>query len=230
VTPESIRKIQNGEVFSYDEPAADKALSEVVAEMLAEEPPTSKKVKATRLARPELAETAESPQTNVPLTQRPHVDFNELVEWLVVHPGATHAEIGAAYGRPAGWFSTIVVTSEFQDAMGPRRAEIDNPGVTTTLEERFQALVVRSVDILQSKLSVANPDPLLTLEAAKLGVRALGLGNAGRDTKPVEGGQSLETLADRLTALVVNRRGGSIGAVPAATEFVEDVTPKAKEV
>ena len=212
-------------------------IAQLLREQQADDEASGTSTKRTRKAKlgktvaevPDEAAAETSPQTNFQLAQRPVVNFDELIEWLIAHPGASHAEIGAAYGRTAGWFSTVLVMEEFQLAINPRRAEINNPAVTSTIEQRFQALLVRSIDVLQTKISVPSPNAEFSLEVAKLGVRALGLGAAGRDTQPQSPGHSLESLADRLTGLIVNRQKGSaIGSVPQATELVEDVTPKDK--
>lgn len=167
----------------------------------------------------------QTPAVLVPLAERKGYTNEELVQWILDHPGCTHAEIGAAYGRTAGWFSTVLVTDDFQEALAPARAAIRDPSITATMEQRFAGLLVRSVDVLQVKLSGANPDASLVMEAAKLGVRALGLGNAGRDAPAQSAPQSLESLADRLTGLITNRtKGSGIGSVPQAT--VIDVQAK----
>ena len=223
-------------MFDYQEPAPTVGVPDPLVQILeeqyregAEAAGKTKKVKAGRTIVEVPAKPADSPQTNLPaLSERPKVNFEELVQWILAHPGATHAEIGQAYGRPAGWFSTVLVMAEFQAALDPFRSEITDPAIIATIDERLQALMLRSVDVLQAKLSVASPGDAPVLEAAKIGVRALGLGNAGREGPTQAAPQSLEAMADRLTALVVNRqRGAGIGQVPGRpTEVVEDVTPK----
>lgn len=229
--------IQNGQVFNYEEQPQqsfadllqetfDQKIDQETGEILPA-PSKVKKVKAgkTFIEVPVQAEPA--PQTNFQVAARPSVDIPQLIEWILAHPGTTHAEISSAYGRPAGWFSTVLVMEEFQAAIGPHRAAILNPDITSTIQERFQALLIRSAGILQTKLSVANPNDLLVLETAKLGVRALGLGMAGQQGPAVSAPQSLESIADRLTNLITSRKKGSaIGHVPAATEVILDVKVK----
>ena len=237
-------RIQEGQVFNYEEPVEVQELP-TFADLLQEtfsqtiDPETgeilpgkpaakTRKVKAGKTFI-EVPEKLDTPQTNFTATVRPTVDIPTLVEWILAHPGATHAEIGNAYGRPAGWFSTVLVMEEFQEAISPHRAAILNPDITSTIQERFQALLIRSAGILQTKLAVPNPNDLLVLETAKLGVRALGLGMAGQQGPAAPPPQSLESLADRLTNLITSRKKGSaIGHVPAATEVILDV--KVKEV
>jgi hypothetical protein len=59
-------------------------------------------------------------------------------------------------------------------------------------------------------------------------VRALGLGNAGREGPTVAAPQTLESLASRLEGLITSKaQGSAIGSVPGKVlEVVEDVTPK----
>lgn len=237
MTPDTLKTIQEGKVFQYDEPVAPKE-SDPVAALLhdtvisqADPAPTKRKVKAgkTTIELEVVPETlATAPATNFQVAARPRVDFQSLIEWLIAHPGASHAEIGAAYGRNAGWFSSVLVMEEFQTALAPVRSQVDNPSVTSTLEERFQALLVRGLDVLQTKLAVPNPDVTLALEAGKLSVRALGLGASGRDNAPPPAPQPLATLADRLAELGREKRGQAIGAVP-AKEVVDVVSREVKE-
>ena len=206
----------------------DPETGEILAQLAAEGQP----LKAVKLGRTTAiiaappAPLEPSPQTLIPLSERPRIDFAELVQWILAHPGATHAEISTAYGRPAGWFSTVLVLPEFQAALEPFRGQVTDPAIVSTIQERLQALMLRSVDVLHTKLSNPNASDAIAIEAGKLASRALGLGNPGREAPPAEK-TNLESLADRLTALIVNRKGQGIGSVP-AKELVEDVTPKVK--
>lgn len=231
MTPDTIRKIQDGKVFDYTEKQemAASTQADPIVQLLEEQYKEEQSAGTVAGKRKGMGKTLVAPPPQpetvalVPLADRPKVDLGQLVQWIVDHPGATHAEIGTAYGRPAGWFATVMVTQEFLQAMEPRRQEISNPAVTNTIQERFQALLLRSVDVLQTKLSVAAPGDALVLEAAKLGVRALGLGADGRGPAAPGDRHSLESLADRLTSLVTSKtKGSGIGSVPG----VVDVTPK----
>lgn len=210
-TPESLRRVQNGEVFDYQRPAV--AAAEVAAVVAA-----SGSVAGTEPAAATVgAKRAVALASAAPAAA--NVSMEDLVQWLIDHPWASHAEIGAGFGRPASWFSTVLVTPAFVAVMEPRRQEIQNPTVTSNLEQRMQSLLVRGMDVLQTKVSAGGGDAMLALEVAKVMTKALGYGMGVRiDPRPVLEPVTLEDLADRLAGLVSQPKEG-------VTDVVEKVPP-----
>lgn len=126
----------------------------------------------------------------------------DCIDCIIAHPGISQNELAARYGYSAAWMSVVINSDIFQAKLGERRAELVDPVLRATVEERFRALAVRSLEVLQEKLSAPShqvPDQL-ALQAAKLGKEALGLGNAPPPPAPALDG--LEALAQRLVGYV----------------------------
>lgn len=99
-----------------------------------------------------------------------------MIELMIAHPEYTHAQFARAFGRPPQWFSSVLASKGFQEALEPRRCEIADPGLAATLEERMRALAMQSLEVLQGKLSATNVQDATILKALEIGTKSLGMG------------------------------------------------------
>jgi hypothetical protein len=148
------------------------------------------------------AEPLISPPAPVPLSYTNSI----LIGYLTEHPDATPATVAAAFGRPKRWFLTVLASNAFQLELDPVRHLITDPTITATMEERFRALTLHSLDVLSSKLDGKEVSDLLVLKAAEIGVKALGMGNPVPSAAPLTAETSVDTLADRLVAALNKQR------------------------
>jgi len=143
-----------------------------------------------------------------------------MIDMIVARPGISQNELAQAFGYTAAWVSTIMSTDLFQAALAARREELVDPAIRATMDERFKAVVTRSLEVLQEKLSapsVAITDQL-ALRAAEMGAKALGLGASPVAPAPSRSEDRLTELADRLLFLQSKARERTV--------YVEDVSPK----
>lgn len=132
-----------------------------------------------------------------------------LLDIIIQNPSYDAKTLGQVFGQTAGWVSKILSTKAFQDVLEPRRHEVLNPEFSMTLDERFRALTIRSLTVLQEKLEAGKALPDLTiLKTAELGVKALGMGQKVKEealsTEPVQ--NASERVADRILAAMAKRR------------------------
>lgn len=114
--------------------------------------------------------------------------------------GISQREIAAHFGYTEGWISNILASDAFQARMAARREEVIDPRIKATLEERFRALVIRSLTVLEAELEKPAVKPEVALRAAELGARSLGLGGHAPAPRPPDTSR-LERLAERLVSL-----------------------------
>lgn len=138
---------------------------------------------------------------------------DSLVEYLVANPGCTPELIAAAFGQPKRWFLSILATDSFQLALDSKRHLLSDPAITATMEERFRALSLQSLDVLQRKLESKDASDLLVLKASELGVKALGMGMAPTAAPVLTPVAGIDTLAERLVAALEKQRRNVRGAV-----------------
>lgn len=136
-----------------------------------------------------------------------------LIGYLLEHPDATPATVAAAFGRHKRWFLTVMAGNAFQQELDPVRHLITDPTITATMEERFRALTLHSLDVLSSKLDGKEVSDLLVLKAAEIGVKALGMGNVAPVAAILTPEATVDTLADRLVAALNKQRSNVRAAV-----------------
>lgn len=144
-----------------------------------------------------------------------------MIDMLVANPMISQGELAARFGYSPSWICQIIASDAFQSRLAARREEIIDPIIKASMEERFKALVIRSVQILQEKLSLPThqiPDNLV-LKTAELASKALGFGARIDPPPPVPAYDRLEQLGDRLVNLLDTRRSVINGQ---AKEVIEE--------
>lgn len=100
---------------------------------------------------------------------------DKMVDLIVANPHVKQADLAKYFGYTQAWVSRVIRSDAFRERVAARRDELVDPLILQSLEQRFQALVDQSLEILQEQLQ-AKPNADLALRAADLGSRALGYG------------------------------------------------------
>lgn len=123
----------------------------------------------------------------------------DMIDYIIANPWVSQGELALRYGYTQGWVSTVMASDAFQSALAKRREEVVNPAMVATLEERFRALTLQSLERLTNELEKPGCKPEIALRAAELGAKSLGVG--GHAPPPAPAADSLARLADRLITL-----------------------------
>jgi hypothetical protein len=103
-----------------------------------------------------------------------------MVKLMVTQPDYSHAQLCAHFGRPRSWLSTVLASEAFQEALQPHKSQIQDPLLTATLQERFQALAIRTSNVMLEKLEdPEKANDFLVVKSAEVAIKALGM-----DRKP----------------------------------------------
>jgi len=141
-----------------------------------------------------------------------------MVDLLVQNPGISQGQLAIHFGYTQTWVSIVMASDAFKERLAARRQELIDPAILATIEERFEAVATRSLEVLQEKLSqpfTQVPDQL-ALQAAALGARGLGKGGFGGNNSQVnvqvnvDAKERLARVAERLTTLVRENREGVV--------------------
>ena len=144
-----------------------------------------------------------------------------LIDLIIQNPEMTQNALAAHFGDTAGWISNILASDAFQEKMAARREEIIDPELKATIEERFRALVIRSLQVLQEKLNGPRVSDAVAIRAAELGAKALGIGGHAVPKATESSNDRLARLAQRLLALQP-QKGVTISGE--ATKVIEEGT------
>jgi hypothetical protein len=128
----------------------------------------------------------------------------DMIDYLIANPSVTQDHLAARYGYSVAWVCNIMASDAWKARYAARRAEIVDPGLLQTVEDRFRGLAEQSLAVLQKKLAAPQVSDATVLKAVELGAKGIGLGGFGTPTTPpapVGEGDRLDRLAVRLLAL-----------------------------
>jgi hypothetical protein len=162
-----------------------------------------------------LEEMAEAPAPRHQITKVRYT-HDAMIDLLVANPRVSQNELAAHFGYTPAWVSTVMATDLFKERLEHRRTELVDPEVKASVNERFHAVVTKSLQVLQAKLSkpIDQIPDNLALRAAELGAKGIGAGGFGGGmvfNLPSPATDSLEKLASRLMEFQgAARRTGNI--------------------
>lgn len=134
-----------------------------------------------------------------------------MIDLIIADPAISQGMLAAHFGYSPSWVCQVIASDAFQMRLAERTAELVDPTIRATVEDRFKALILRSLDILREKLDrpAAQIPDNLAIRSLELGSRALGYG--ARDTPAAAPAVNmyvhLETLGEGLTQLLRRKKG-----------------------
>lgn len=155
---------------------------------------------------------------------------DNIIDFMLANPFMKQDQIALHIGYSATWLSNIIRSGAFKARMAERKAELLDPALMQTVEEQFEGVVHRSLEVIRHHLDKPAPDVPFAVAAKALEVsgRCLGYGVKKEEPRdPVSVHVHLETMADNMTVLLRKRReviqGESIESEthPAASEDAE---------
>lgn len=133
-----------------------------------------------------------------------------MIDLIIANPAISQNQLALHFGYSASWVSQVIACDAFQARLAERTKDLVDPTIRATVEDRFKALVLRSLDILREKLdkpseAIADNLALRTLE---LSSRALGYGARQDPTPPAAVNVSvhLENLGGNLVQLLRKKK------------------------
>lgn len=104
-----------------------------------------------------------------------------MIDLIIAEPTVSAVELGQIFNYSAGWVSRVIASDAFQARLAERKAQLTDPMVAQSLDERLRGVAMHSIDRLQEKLN--NDD------SAQLAVDALGLATIAIGTLAKQGGR-----------------------------------------
>ena len=133
--------------------------------------------------------------------QKVRYSHDAMIDLIIGNPWIHQNQLAAHFGYSPAWISVVMATDMFKAKLAQRREEVIDPELKATLEERFRAVVTKSLQVLQQKLEAPSVPDNLVLRAVELGAKALGMGGNAPPAPPSYAPDHLNSLASRLLAL-----------------------------
>ncbi len=142
----------------------------------------------------------------------------DMIDFIISNPGCTLKQVASRYGYTEAWICNVQASDAWKSAFAARRAEIVDPTLVQTVNERFEGITILSLERLKQKLEAPQVSDNVVLKAVELGAKAMGVG--GNAPPPAPAGDQLAALATRLVALQSTIRQGHL-----VDSTAIDVTP-----
>lgn len=130
-----------------------------------------------------------------------------MIDMIIEQPAVSQNSLAAVFGYTPSWVSQVMSSDAFRARLEARKDELVDPQLRLTLNEKFNALVTRSLDIIQSKMVHDSCDPEIAFRAMELGAKALGLGGNRTQVINIPSPDRLDRLAERLKGLMQPQQG-----------------------
>lgn len=98
-----------------------------------------------------------------------------MIDLMIANPMISQNAIAGHFGYSVGWCSRIINSDAFQARLAQRKADIVDPSLILSIEERLKGLASRSLDIVQEKLDQI-PSFDNAFKVLELSTKALGYG------------------------------------------------------
>lgn len=108
--------------------------------------------------------------------KRVRYSHDAMIDLVIANPMISQNEIAKFFEYTPGWVSRIMCSDAFNARLAERRDELVGTVLSVNIEERFAALAMRSLDVLQEKLEAAAVPADLALRTLEVSSKAMGYG------------------------------------------------------
>lgn len=115
----------------------------------------------------------------MPEIQKVSYTHDGMIDLIVSNPAISQGQIAAHFGYSQTWVSIVFNSDSFKERLEERKAEIIDPALRASIEEKLRALADLSFQVVMDRLA-AGRDAALGLKSLDLATRALGYGASPR--------------------------------------------------
>lgn len=114
--------------------------------------------------------TATKIPLDAPGVDRPAVlkyTHEAMIDLILQEPGVRIPELAKLFNYSPGWIARVVASDSFQARLAERKAQLVDPHISHSLNERLRSVAVHAVGIIEEKLE--------SEQSASYAIEALGL-------------------------------------------------------
>ena len=98
-----------------------------------------------------------------------------LIDQIIANPAASQGELAKMFGYTQAWLSRIMNSDAFQARLAVRKADVVDPTLILSIDEKLRALASKSLDVVMDKLALTQ-SPDMAMKALEISSKALGYG------------------------------------------------------
>lgn len=93
----------------------------------------------------------------MPEIQTVKFTHDAIIDTIIANPAITQRQMAQDFGYTESWLSIIINSDAFQQRLAERKAELVDPKIRASIEDRIDALAKRSLDKLLDRLDNGTP-------------------------------------------------------------------------
>lgn len=153
--------------------------------------------------------------------QRVSYTHDAMCDLIIANPAISKTALAQHFGYSLPWVSRVLNSDAFQARLAVRKADLVDPSLVLSIEEKLKVLCSESLDILMEKLATVR-SPELATKGLEIGVKALGYG-ARQQNVTVQ--QSFVVamptpIADQ--SAWAQKHGGAAGAIDVSSRTLDE--------
>jgi hypothetical protein len=94
-----------------------------------------------------------------------------MIDWIIANPTGKLSELAETFGYTTPYVSRLTSSDIFQARLHERKAEVVNPLLTASVEDRMNGLMALSLDVIESELERTR-NPGLAVKSVEVLARA----------------------------------------------------------
>lgn len=98
-----------------------------------------------------------------------------MIDLIIANPVIKQGGIAQHFGYTQAWVSRVMNSDAFQARLAIRKADLVDPTLVLSIEEKLRALASKSLDVVMDKLELTNSADI-GLKALEVTTKALGYG------------------------------------------------------
>lgn len=107
--------------------------------------------------------------------QRVSYTHDALIDLIIADPSISQGALAAKFGYTQAWLSRVMNSDAFQTRLALRKADLIDPTLVLSIEEKLKALASKALDVVLDKLTVTQSADM-GLKALEVTSKALGYG------------------------------------------------------
>ena len=117
---------------------------------------------------------------NAPMLRKIRYTHDAVIEEILANPSISQNELSQIFGFTPSWMSICINSDAFQDRLAERKAELTDPQLRATINERLDAIARRSLDRIMDRLDSPVHGSIKTADLVS--IARLGVGD--KNTRP----------------------------------------------
>lgn len=96
-----------------------------------------------------------------------------MIDLILAEPTVTYEELAEIFSLSKGWISRVVSSDSFKARMAERKAQLQDPIISRSLNERLRGVTVKAIDMISEKLDSPEAGAAYALDALGIATQAM---------------------------------------------------------